>query len=97
MDRTFETTIDAEGHLDLPDDVRQRHGLSSGARVRIEERDHDLIVTKIDLDSHSTRSSEAKQALEQAAGLLGTTGKGLSDLMAQRKIDRDKEENGLRS
>jgi AbrB family looped-hinge helix DNA binding protein len=45
MDREFETTIDSEGHITIPSDIRDRHGPGNGARVKVAKRGEEVVIT----------------------------------------------------
>ena len=47
MDRSFEGRVDFEGHIAIPRAIRERHGLTNGARVRIEEQDDKVTLEAI--------------------------------------------------
>lgn len=44
--KTFTIQIDDQGHLILPPDVAQRLGVSSGAKVTVEENEHSLSISR---------------------------------------------------
>src|SRR5438094_590780 len=46
MDREYITTIDSEGHLDLPQDIRERHGLTARVRVKVEEAGNKVMLDR---------------------------------------------------
>ena len=83
-DRAFETTIDSQGHFDIPIDVRDRHGLTNGARVKIEERGNEVIVSHIEIED-----------ISDLAGIL-TKGDPVGDVLRERALDREREDAKFR-
>ena len=87
MDREFEAiVIDDKGHVDMPDDVRQRHGLKQGARVRIVERGDEVVIRS------SQDSARKARSMHDMVGVLGKDPKSLNTLMEERRKDRAKED-----
>jgi bifunctional DNA-binding transcriptional regulator/antitoxin component of YhaV-PrlF toxin-antitoxin module len=95
MDRTFETTIDSQGHIDIPIDMRDRHGLTNGARVKIEERPNEVVIKTV-MDENE-RKRIARAALDRAVGFLGTDGSILQALMDERKAERERDDRAFGS
>ena len=89
MDREFEATIDSEGHLDIPAEVRERHGLTNGARVRIEEQGNRVVLEAI--------SDDKVGSLDDLIGFLGSDSKVVERLLEERKKDIEKEDRRYRS
>ncbi|HWF43102.1 MAG TPA: AbrB/MazE/SpoVT family DNA-binding domain-containing protein [Candidatus Kapabacteria bacterium] len=89
MDREFEGTIDSEGHLDLPREIRERHGLFSGAKVKIEEKGKKLVIEAL------PRSASRKN-ITDLAGFLGKESNALNILMEERRRDREAEDRSFR-
>jgi bifunctional DNA-binding transcriptional regulator/antitoxin component of YhaV-PrlF toxin-antitoxin module len=91
MDRQFETTVvDDEGHIDIPADMRERHGLTKGARVRIAEEGSRLVV-------ESAEPQKKRKNITELTGILGPNSKALDILMEERRKDREAEDRSLRS
>ena len=84
MDREFETTVDSEGHIDIPAEIRERHGMSNGARVKIEERGNDVIISAIEFRS-----------LSDLAGIL-TKGDPVKEVLRERALDIKRENEKFR-
>jgi bifunctional DNA-binding transcriptional regulator/antitoxin component of YhaV-PrlF toxin-antitoxin module len=84
MDRAFETTIDSQGHFDIPIDVRDRHGLTNGARVKIEENGNRVVISPV----------ESHIEIEDISDLAGFLKKGnpVGDLLRERALDRERED-----
>ena len=87
MDRVFEATIDSQGHFDIPIDMRDRHGLKNGARVKIEERQNEVVIKTV-IDENE-RKRIARVALDRAVGFLGTDSKVLDTLLEERRKYRE--------
>lgn len=79
MDRGFEGRVDAEGLIDIPSDIRSRHGLVNGARIAIEERGKDLVISPIEIED-----------ISDLAGIL-TKGDPVGELLKERALDRERE------
>ncbi len=95
MDRVFEATIDSQGHFDIPIDMRDRHGLTNGARVKIEERPNEVVIKTV-IDENE-RKRIARVALDRAVGFLGTDSKVLDTLLEERRKDREIEDRPIYS
>jgi bifunctional DNA-binding transcriptional regulator/antitoxin component of YhaV-PrlF toxin-antitoxin module len=92
MDRVFETTVDSQGHFDIPNDVRERHGLTNGARVKIEERTNEVVIKPV-LDDNE-RKRIALAAIDRAVGFLGNDPGLLNAMMDERRAEREREDRG---
>ncbi|HET6400272.1 MAG TPA: hypothetical protein VFH95_02645 [Candidatus Kapabacteria bacterium] len=95
MFREFETTIiDDQGHFDIPRDLRERKGLKKGARVKIEERNAELVIKQVGEGPETSGDRKARQlaAIEALTGFLPPDSKALDILMEERKKDREKED-----
>jgi bifunctional DNA-binding transcriptional regulator/antitoxin component of YhaV-PrlF toxin-antitoxin module len=90
MFREFESTIDSEGHLDLPKEMRERHGLKNGARVRIAEYGDRIVV-------EAKEQGGKRKNITDLAGILGKDSKALDILMEERRKDREAEDRPIRS
>ena len=90
MDREFETIVDAEGHITIPSDMRDRHGLSNGARVKVAERGEEVVITSA---QNGTTQPRKRRSMSDMAGFLGTDPKALRTLMEERRLDREKEDS----
>lgn len=89
MDRDFEGIIDSEGHLDLPQEIRERHGLVNGSRIKIAEEGEKLILEPL-------ASTTKRKNITELTGFLGKNSKALDILMEERKRDREAEDRSLR-
>ena len=85
MDRVFETTVDAEGHVPIPSEIRERHNMRSGARVKIAERGDEVVIVP------ATKPRKFR-SMSDMAGILGPNSKALDTLMEERRKDREKED-----
>jgi bifunctional DNA-binding transcriptional regulator/antitoxin component of YhaV-PrlF toxin-antitoxin module len=83
MDRAFETTIDSQGHFDIPIDMRDRHGLTNGARVKIEENGNRVVISPVE-------SLVKIEDISDLAGFL-KNGDPVGDLLRERALDRMRE------
>ncbi len=81
----FEATVDGEGHFDIPSEVRNRHGMKLGARLRIQERGNDLVIHSAERMSPKNPVGPARAAIQKAIGFMGADGKGLDILMNERR------------
>jgi bifunctional DNA-binding transcriptional regulator/antitoxin component of YhaV-PrlF toxin-antitoxin module len=95
MDREFEATFDSQGHFDLPIEVMQRHGLTNGSRVRIEDRKKEVVIKPV--VDESERKRIALEAIDRAVGFLGTDGTILQDLMDDRKAEKERDDRAFGS
>ena len=84
MDREFVTTVDSEGHIEIPADMRERHGLRNGARVKVEERGKDVVISPVEFES-----------LSDLAGIL-TKGDPVAELLKDRALDKAREDEKFR-
>ena len=89
MFREFESTIDAEGHLNIPSDMRARHGLKNGSRVRIAEYGDRIVV-------EAKEVSVKRKNITDLTGILGKDSKALDILMEERRKDREAEDRPVR-
>jgi bifunctional DNA-binding transcriptional regulator/antitoxin component of YhaV-PrlF toxin-antitoxin module len=91
MFREFETTIiDDQGHFDMPRDLRERKGLKKGARLKIEERNSELIITPA--ESEEERKKRQKAAIRSAIGIVPPDSKVLEHLLEERRNEREQED-----
>jgi bifunctional DNA-binding transcriptional regulator/antitoxin component of YhaV-PrlF toxin-antitoxin module len=91
MFREFETTIiDDQGHFDIPRDLRERKGLKKGARVKIEERNAELIITTAETEGE--RKARQKAAIRAAIGILPPDSKVVEHLLEERRKERERED-----
>ena len=91
MFREFEATIiDDQGHFDMPRDVRERKGLTKGARVKIEERNSELVIKPAETEEE--RKNRQKAAIRSAIGILPPDSKVIEHLLEERKKEREKED-----
>jgi AbrB family looped-hinge helix DNA binding protein len=87
MDRI--TTIDSSGHIPIPEDIRNRHGLEPGKQVHIEERGEEVVISSTSKESESPRKA---RSMHDMVGFLGKDPKSLKTLMEERRKDREKED-----
>ncbi|MFI5201517.1 MAG: AbrB/MazE/SpoVT family DNA-binding domain-containing protein [Candidatus Kapaibacterium sp.] len=95
MDRAFEGTIDSQGHIDLPEAVREHHGFQNGTKVRIEDRESEVVIKPV--ADENERKRIALAAIERAVGFLGNDSSVLQDLMDERKAEQQKEDRAFGS
>ena len=74
------TTITTKGQIVIPSKIRKQRGLKKGTKMIIEERGEELVLKPLDSDY-----------LEQASQILQTGGTLSEKLLAERKLDREKE------
>ena len=80
MDRGYEATVDAQGHFDFPPEIRERHGLTKSARIKIEERGKEVVISPIEIED-----------ISDLAGIL-TKGDPVGELLRDRALDRERED-----
>jgi bifunctional DNA-binding transcriptional regulator/antitoxin component of YhaV-PrlF toxin-antitoxin module len=90
MDRVYESTIDSQGHFDIPDEIRYRHGFVNGAKVKIAEEGKKLIIEALPRVA-------GRRNITELTGFLGEESKALDILMEERRRDREAEDRSLRS
>jgi AbrB family looped-hinge helix DNA binding protein len=78
MERAFEGSVDAEGHIDIPSEVRLRHGLTSGTRVKVEERGKEVVL--------SPARSEEIEDISDLAGWMSPSN-AVEELLRERALD----------
>ena len=89
MDRQFETTVDDQGHFDIPAEVRARHGFTNGAKVRIEERNSEIAISPV--ESEPSAQKRMIEAIDRAVGLLGNDGNLIKALMDERREEHERD------
>lgn len=94
MDREFEATFDAEGHFDIPIEVRQKHGIRNGSKATIEDRDKEFVIKPVEQTGNPTRE-RMKQAIESAVGMLGNDRAMFDAFLEERKAERENEDRDL--
>ncbi len=92
MDRAYESIIDSQGHLDLPDPVRSRHGLHTGSKVMIEDRESEIIIK---MPALSPELDRMKEAIQKSVGLLGTDKSMFDSYLEEKKVERNREDHDL--
>jgi bifunctional DNA-binding transcriptional regulator/antitoxin component of YhaV-PrlF toxin-antitoxin module len=87
MDRQFEVTLDDQGHFDIPADMRQRHGFTNGAKVKVEEQGNKVVLQSAPkkMTIEEIRKLTPRQAIEIALGFSGNDSRGLEILLEERK------------
>ena len=86
MDRQFESSFDEQGHFEMPPDIRERHGFTNGAKVKIEEQGSKVVIEAItEPKKKGTRKLTAREAIEKAVGFMGGDSRGLEILLEERK------------
>ena len=85
MDQFYETIVDAQGHVPIPNDIRERHHLLSGARVKVSERGNEVVITP------SINASKYR-SLSDLVGVLGPGSKVIDTLLEERRKDRETED-----
>jgi bifunctional DNA-binding transcriptional regulator/antitoxin component of YhaV-PrlF toxin-antitoxin module len=95
MDREFETRVDSEGHVPIPREIRDRHGMSNGARVKVAERGAEVIITPVSNVGGAIPGK--RRSMSDLVGFLGKDPKSLRTLMDERRKDREKEDSPLGS
>jgi AbrB family looped-hinge helix DNA binding protein len=96
MDREIITTIDNDGHFDIPSEIRERHGMSNGSRVKIEDVPNGVIIKSATTTPKRDRD-RMKQAIEQSVGILGNDRAMFKAFLEDRKKEREREDRDLRS
>jgi bifunctional DNA-binding transcriptional regulator/antitoxin component of YhaV-PrlF toxin-antitoxin module len=91
MFREFETTIiDDQGHFDIPRDLRERKGLTKGARLKIEERNGELVITPAETEEE--RKARQKAAIRSIIGIVLPDSKIVEHLLEERRKEREQED-----
>ena len=72
------TAMNASGYVLIPEDIRLRHHFSIDTKFAIDETEEKIVLKPL-----------SKLALEKAIGFLGTEGKALDFVMAERTKDRE--------
>jgi bifunctional DNA-binding transcriptional regulator/antitoxin component of YhaV-PrlF toxin-antitoxin module len=85
MDRYYETIVDAEGHVPIPNEIRERHHLSIGSRVKISERGDEVVIApSIPVTKY--------RSLSDLVGVLGSNSRVIDTLLEERRKDRKNED-----
>ena len=71
--------MNSRGYVLIPEDIRLRHHLTAETKFTIDESGEKIVLKPI-----------SKVALEKAVGFLGTEGKALDFVMAERAKDRER-------
>lgn len=71
------TQMNANGYVLIPEDIRFRHRLIQETKFAIDDTGERIVLKPL-----------SKAALEKAVGFLGTEGKALDFVMAERAKDR---------
>jgi bifunctional DNA-binding transcriptional regulator/antitoxin component of YhaV-PrlF toxin-antitoxin module len=87
MDREYVTTIDNEGHLDIPSEIRERHGMRNGARVKIQEHGEQVIL--------SPATPKKMKDITDLAGWMSPSD-AVEDLLRERALDKIREDEKFR-
>ena len=90
MDRV--TSFDSSGHLEIPDDIRNRHGFEPGSQVHIEDRGNEVVIS---VNEQSSLSSI--ESISDLAGILAHGEDPVETLLKERKLDRMREDAKFRS
>ncbi len=72
------TAMNASGYVLIPEDIRLRRHFSTDTKFAIDETAEKIVLKPL-----------SKLALEKAVGFLGTEGKALDFVMAERAKDRE--------
>ena len=94
MFREFDITVDNQGNLQMPQDVRERHGLNNGARVHAEDRPN-AIVFKAREDMTSIASKQ-KAAIRSIVGIVSGDSKIIEHYLEEKRNERNREDNHSR-
>jgi bifunctional DNA-binding transcriptional regulator/antitoxin component of YhaV-PrlF toxin-antitoxin module len=77
-------TIAPGGYIEIPEEIRKKHAFEQGARVKIEERGNEVVISPIEIED-----------ISDLAGFL-TNGDPVGDLLRERALDRKREDsNGV--
>lgn len=102
MQKEIITTLDKDGHFDIPPAIRKRHGLNEGMQVRIHEQGNGVLIEAIDTpdtesleatrEKRTTKLQEAMKRLEERRLELAAKGSGnaLDFLIAERRREQDR-------
>jgi AbrB family looped-hinge helix DNA binding protein len=77
----METTVTIKGQIVIPAPLRRKFGIKKGTKIRVYEDHGKIVLEPLDLD----------RVLLRLRGLLKGTG-ALEELMAERALDREREE-----
>ncbi len=91
MIQEFDITVDNQGFLHMPQEVRERHGLKNGARIRAEDRP-DAIVFKAREDALSIASRQ-KAAIRSIVGIVSGESKIIEHYMEEKRNERNREDH----
>ena len=89
MDRLFEGRVDSEGHIDIPANIRERHGMTNGARILVEEHGDKVIL-------EAFKSNVKRTNITDLAGCLSKEGNALDILLEERRREREREDQPFR-
>ena len=72
-------TMTGKGYVLIPVEIRRRHNLKAGTRIRLVERDDEIVIRPL-----------TKEMIRQNVGFLKTKGKSLLRALAEEKrIERE--------
>jgi bifunctional DNA-binding transcriptional regulator/antitoxin component of YhaV-PrlF toxin-antitoxin module len=94
MFREFDITVDDQGNLHMPEDVRQRHGLQNGARVRAEDRPNGIVFKET--GNGSAVAAKQKAAIRSIVGLVPPDSKIIEHYLEEKRNDREREDRSSR-
>ncbi len=81
MGSTFEARFDSQGHLAIPAELRERHGFTNGAKVRVEDMKDGILIGPVE----PAKKMSAREAIEKAIGFSGEDDKSLEMLLEERR------------
>ena len=89
MDREYDATMDSQGHFEIPPEVRERMGLLSGARLKLEERNSDLVIHPVTEEQQKTN---LKEAIRSIIGIVPSNSKIVDHYLEEKRNEREQED-----
>lgn len=86
MIQEFDIVVDNQGYLHVPREVRERHGLWNGARIRAEDRPN-AIVFKAPEDELSIAARQ-KAAIRSIVGIVSGDSKIMEHYLEEKRNER---------
>ena len=70
------SVVTTKGQVVIPAKLRKKYGIKSGTKIRFEEKDGEIIILPL-----------TEEIVDKNIGFLGTKGKLLKKLMAEKKAE----------